>query len=71
MNAAEHYRAAEDSRGEAWDLDRMQEQRANLLADAQVHAMLALVGAVMLASNEPEHLSTYDDLLAAVMEEPT
>jgi hypothetical protein len=53
MTGPEHYREAEHRLLMAWEEDRVPEDVAHLVAEAQVHAILALAAATALPSGAP------------------
>lgn len=71
MNAADHYRKAEEALRLAWiwhESGDSPEHRTLLLADAQVHATLANVGATFLADKQHSYRDAHDALADAVTE---
>lgn len=51
MNGPQHYREAERRLLMAWEEDRVPEDVAHLVAEAQVHATLALAAATAMHAN--------------------
>lgn len=60
MNGPDHYREAERRLLMAWEDDREPENMRHLVAEAQVHATLALAAATALTESGANHLSPAD-----------